>query len=566
MFGIDNLAVATGAFSELSLIVGIAAAVAVIMHKLKQPLIVGYIVSGLIAGPLVFDIVHSEDTVEIFSRIGIALLLFIIGLGLNPKVIKEIGRVSVIAASVQVFTSFTLGFLVGRLFSFTNQISLIIGVAIAFSSTIIILKLISDKREQNRLYGRLTIGLLLIQDIFATIALLLLSTSSGDGFTIGDGLGLLWKGSLLGGGLFVFSTKVLPLYRQTISESQELLFLLSLGWGLGLPAIFELAGFSFEVGALVAGVTIASQNYAQEISAKLRPLRDFFIVLFFVQLGTELSFDGIIQHLGLIATLLFIVLLINPTVMTYAVRYLGYSGKTSWSAGLTMSQISEFSLIFVILANESNLIDDDLVSAITFVALISIAVSTYMIKYSDSLYDKVHPHLVAFNNRESHEARESATKYDAVIFGYKKGGAEFIKAFNKNHRKYLVVDYDPEIIERLEHDKIDHVFGDVTDSELLDEIGINNVKMVVATFADHQSSLFLTKHLKETNENVIVIMSADNSTQAEELYEAGATYVMLPHLIGSERLGKFIKKHGFSKREFSKFRNQGIAALDGIDD
>jgi len=545
-----------GIFGEISLIVTMGSVVAMIMHRLKQPLIVGHIITGILAGPLVFNIVHAEDTVEVFARIGIALLLFIIGLGLNPNLVKDIGKVSSLAAGFQVLGSFILGYLSGILLGLDTQASLVVGIVIAFSSTIIILKLMSDKKEQNRLHGRLVIGLLLIQDLFATVALLILSTSNGDGFTVMDGLGLVTKGTLLIGLLYSFSVYILPRFRTFISESQELLFLAAIGWGLGLPALFEVIGFSFEVGALLAGVTLSTQNYAQEISAKLRPLRDFFIVLFFVELGTILNFAGLGENLILIILLCFIVIVINPILAMSAVGFFGYTKKTSFMSGITMSQISEFSLIFAILANEKGIIDNNLVSALTFVALISIGVSTYIIKYSDEIYDKIQHKLRLFDNRISRSEKEEAQSYDAIVFGYKKGGEEFVKTFKKMKRSFVVIDYDPHVIDRLDNDKIPYLYGDATDSELFEELNINNVRIVVATFSNHEDSLFIAKHFHGLNEKIIIVLSSDSKEHSKELYDAGASYVMLPHFVGSEKLSSFIKRNGFKKTEFNKFKEK----------
>ncbi len=554
-----------GIFGELSLIVCIATAISFVMYRLKQPLIIGYIITGLLVGPLGFDIVHAEDTVELFSMLGIALLLFIIGLGLNPKVIKDLGKVAFFTAGLQMAATTALGYFTGLLFGLNNTTSLIVGVTISFSSTIIILKIISDKKEQNRLYGRLAIGLLLVQDIAATIALLLLSTSNGDGFTLNDATLLLVKGGLLGGGLYLTNRFIITPAKKHISASQEFLFLFAVGWGLGVPALFEIAGFSFEVGALFAGVTLANQPYAQEISAKLRPLRDFFIVLFFVELGLNIQLTGLVGNIPLIISLCLLVLIVKPILVMYGLGFMGYTKRTAFMTGATMAQVSEFSIVFVTLTQSAGHINNEIVSALIIVSLITIAASTYIMKYSEKIFLKYEDKITLFENRLARSSSKVEGKYDVVIFGYKKGGAEFAKTFTKIKKRLLVIDYDPLAIDSLERQGINHLYGDATDTELLEEVGVENAKMVVATFTDHPSSMFLVEHLVKANKRMIILLNADNPEDAQELYEAGATYVMLPHYIGSEKLSSFIKKHGLKKSEFNKWRDKHLSKIEKID-
>ena len=275
-------------FTELSLIIAIGAGVSLVMRLLKQPLIIGHIVTGIIVGPSLLSLVESADTIEIFSKIGIALLLFIIGLGLNPKVIKEVGRVSLLTGLGQVVFTVLLGLAVTTLYGYGLVAGLYIAVALAFSSTIIILKLLTDKKEHNKLYGKISIGFLLVQDIIATIALVVASTSAkGTGLGVGDIVFLLLKAGIIIALVVAFTHFVIRPMNSVLARSQELLFLFAVAWGFCIATIFYQFGFSLEVGALVAGVALSTMHYAQEIGSRLRPLRDFFIVVFFISLGAK---------------------------------------------------------------------------------------------------------------------------------------------------------------------------------------------------------------------------------------------------------------------------------------
>jgi len=548
-------------FAEISLIIAIAAFVGLIMRLLKQPMIIGYILTGILVGPAVLNIVHSESTFEAFSKIGIALLLFIVGLGINPKMIKELGKVSLVAGTVQILLTSAIGFGVAQMFGYSTQVSMIIGVGLAFSSTIIILKLLSDKKEQSRLYGKIAIGILLVQDVVATIALVVLSASSEGSLELEEFGALALKGLLLALFLGFCSNFIFPRINKLVAGSQEFLFLFALGWGLGIATLFEIAGFSIEVGALFAGVALAPLPYAQEVGARLRPIRDFFVVLFFINIGAQLTLDGASNLIAPILAISFVVIIIKPLIVMITLGFMGYTKNTSMKTGLTMGQISEFSLIFIFLAFQEGFVTQEIITLLTFVALISIAVSTYLIMYSDQIYLFFERNLSMFESRVG--KREGALdKYSMVLFGYQKGGSQFIKVFKSLHKKYIVVDYDPEVIDHLSHTNVPYIYGDATDPELLEEVNIEHAKLIVSTVTDHTTNTYLVQYVAEHNSRAVLICHADNPAEASELYRLGATYVLMPHYLGSEKISSFIKRNGFNKAEFKKFREKHLVYLE----
>lgn len=551
-------------FGELSLIIAIGTVIALFMRLIRQPLIIGHILTGLLVGPTVLHLVKSADTIEIFSNIGITLLLFIIGLGLNPRVIREVGKVAAIAGTFQVFICIVLGYAAGFALGLGKLESLFLGVALSFSSTIIILKLLSDKKEQTRLYGKVATGLLLVQDVLAAIALLLVTAnSSPSGFSISQ-LGLLLiKGVAIGGAMFLIGTYLLPRLHKLIAGSQEFLFLFAIGWGFGGAALFEHIGFSLEIGALLAGVALAGLPYTQEISARLRPLRDFFIIVFFISLGARLAFNNIALLLPVIVISSFVVIILKPLIVFVIMGLMGYTKRTSFKTAITMAQVSEFSLVFVILGNRAGMVSDDLVAVVTMVALISIAASSYLIIYADKLFASIDEHMEMFEHGNGNKQieHESRVHNELVLFGYLRGGHEFLKLFNSLGKRYVVVDYDPEVIDILERQKSNYLYGDATDIELLEEVGLEHSKLIVSALSDHETNKFLVKLIEGINPNAVVISHAENATEASELYELGASYVMVPHYIGSEKISAFIRRSGLKKSEFKKYREKHLAYL-----
>ncbi len=550
-------------FNELSLIIAIGAGVSLLMRLFKQPLIIGHILTGIVVGPSVLHLIQSADTIQVFSKIGIALLLFIIGLGLNPKVIKEVGKVAALAGFLQMGLTAIFGWIAGTVLGLTRTEAVILAISLSFSSTIIILKILSDKKEQSRLYGKITIGILLMQDIVAATALLVFTAQSGEkGFSLSQLLQLAAKGTLIAVPLFVIGYKVLPRLHKLIAGSQEFLFLFALGWGFGCAALFEISGFSLEVGALVAGVALAGLPYTQEISSRLRPLRDFFVVVFFINLGAQLSFHNLLLIVPTIIISLFIVVVLKPLIVMITMGILGYTKRTSFKTAVTMAQISEFSLVLGALAFAKGRVSEDFVSIITLVALITIAISTYLMLYSDGLFTRLEKHLNMFERAKTqYEQKEARHHFEMVLFGYQRGGHEFVKVFKSLKKRFVVIDYDPDIIDELERAHVDYLYGDVTDVELLDEVGLEHCRMVVSTITDFATNKFLVGLIEKVNSNAVVIAHADTVEEAAELYELGASYVMMPHYIGSEKIGAFIKRSGLKKSEFRKFRDRHLAYL-----
>jgi len=548
-------------FSELSLIIAVAVAMSLFMRIIHQPLIIGHMLTGLIVGPSFLHLVQSPETIQVFADFGIALLLLIVGLGLNPRVIKEVGKIAALIAFIKVITTTSVGFLISQAFGYGVVPSLFIGIAISFSSTIIILKLLSDKKEQTRLYGKISIGFLLVEDLLATILLVVVSASGNGGVSVQDFAQLMLKSLGLIGIIVLVRVLVINNLGNLIAKSQEFLFLFAIGWALGIASLFQRAGFSLEIGALVAGVSLASLPYAQEVASRLRILRDFFIVLFFIGLGSHFEIHNVYDLMPKAIILSLVVLLANPLIVMTVMGVGGYTKKSSFKTGLTGAQISEFSLILLLLANKTGHISQEVVSLVTLVALITIAASTYLIIYSDSLFSVFEKYLSIFERKKIKEEREHRHNYELVLIGYQKGGQEFLKLFKQLKKRYVVVDYDPSVIDILEQKEAEYLYGDVTDPEMLEELNLEHSRLIISTITDLNTNDQLADWLESHNPHAVFIATADSSEEAAKLYDRGVSYVILPHYIGSEKIGSFIRRNGFNKTEFKKYREKHLAYL-----
>lgn len=548
-------------FTQLTLVVVIAAVISLIMRLLRQPLIMGYILTGILVGPAVLNLIHDSEAFASFSEIGITLLLFIIGLGLNPTLIKNLGRpVLLTAASILLLVS-GAGMAVNLILGFGPAESLILSIALFFSSTIIILKVISDKRELNRLYAQLSIGVIVVDDIVATLAILVVAAIGTAGaLQYGDLAILGLKGIGLVALLGISGWLIMPKLSRLFAHAQELLFLFAIAWAFGISSLSSYLGFSYEVGALFAGVSLAALPYATQMSSRLKPLRDFFIVLFFVHLGESFDLSQISESLMPALLLSVIVLLGKPLAIVATLGFLGYTRLTSFKAGIHLSQISEFSIILVVFATSVGLVSESGRAIITLVALITIGASTYLMKYDDAIYNRINGWLHIFEHKNPREAKQKQGHYEAILFGYTKGGHEFLQAFRHLRQRYLVIDYDPEVIEYLEQQGVRHAYGDATDLEFLEELNANRANVIVSTIDEHSANVVLLEYLKHHKSEALFICHADHLDEAKQLYDLGATYVVLPHYIGSERLSSHLKKYGLGKDSFAAYRQKHVTA------
>lgn len=551
-------------FTELSLVLIVASLVAIMMRLMRQPLIMSYIISGIIVGPSFLNIIKNDSAFEIFSDIGITLLLFIIGLELSVAAFKKLGKAVFVTATAILAVMMTVGYFLSSIFSFTPMEALIIGLSLFFSSTIIIAKVLGDKKQLTRLNGQIAIGVILFDDIVATFALLFVSAQAGQSLDAWDIGFLVLKGIMAAAVLILLGSKVLPRLSKFIASSQELLFVFALAWGFGVAIAFSAIGFSVEVGALFAGVTLAHLPYVHQIGAKLKPLRDFFIILFFIALGQSLEIDNLLAAMVPAIIMSVAVLILKPIIVMTTLGFMRYTKRTSFTTGINLSQISEFSIILVVLAFSAGLVDAQISAIITLTAIITISVSTYLMNYDDWLYNKLEPILHIFERDTTNETQPHTKVYSLVLFGYLNDGDRYLKTFRELGESAVVVDYDPQVIKHLEDNQIDYLFGDATDPSLLEEIDFEKTKLAVNTITDHNVNLALVRYLRRKNPKTIIVCYSKDHNKAAELYRLGANYVILPDSVSSKQLNKFIKTHGLSKQSFQEYREKHLADIDKI--
>ncbi len=532
---------------------------------MKQPIIIGYIIAGVIISPFLIKFGASTEVIGVFSKLGIAFLLFIVGLHLNPKVIKEIGTASLLVGLGQIILTFGLGFLVAwKVLGMNIIASSYIGIALAFSSTIIIMKLLSDKQNLDSLYGKISIGILIIQDLVAIAVLLFISSLSGDTGLQGSALKTLLGGAGLIVVLFLLGYFVLPRLTKSIAKSQELLFLFSVCWCFLVAALFSYFGLSIEIGALVAGVVLSVTPYSTEISSKIRPLRDFFIIIFFIILGLNMQIESIGSIIVGALILSVIVLIFKPLILMFLLKNFRYTKRTNFLVGTTLAQISEFSLIILGLGVALGHIASSVLHTTILTMVITIVISTYMIIYAKDFYPKMARFVGWFEKKNIKHERKIGKNYDAILFGYNRIGFSILNAMKSARRKYLVVDFNPDTITVLNKFKVPCLYGDVDDPELLKDLPLDKIKLAVSTIPDFEANFLLVEEIRTINPKAIIIVRAHTIEDALELYKKGASYVLTPHFLGGEYISKMIKEIGVKEKDYEKEKEKHIKVLKSI--
>ena len=532
-------------YTDLTIVISLAAFTTIVFRLLKQPPILAYILTGIILGPLTLIHINDAEAMRSLAEIGITLLLFMLGLELRFSELKSVGKISIITGIGQIVFTTVIGFLIATFLGFSQITSLYIAIALTFSSTIIIVKLLSDKRDLNSLYGKISVGFLLVQDFVAIIALIFLSGfSTGNNVSYNDFLIIILKAVVLFGWVILLSKKLLPYLINKIAHSSETLFLFSLAWAFGIAAVVSspAIGFSIEIGGFLAGLALANSYESYQIITKIRPLRDFFITIFFVTLGMGLLISDFSTILipGIILSLF--VLIGNPLIVMILMGLLGYKKRTGFLAGLTVAQISEFSLIVMFMGNRIGHVSDQHVALITFVGAITFVISTYMILNGNLLYKILSPYLGIFE-REGVREKNLKTKdfkNHVVLVGVRRMGEGILEALLKNKEDVVVVDFDPDIIERLKEERVESFFGDIADSEIQELASLDKARLVISTVSDIEDNLILLQSLRNIKKKPKIVMLALEKHEAQELYSQGADYVVVPHIAGGHHLAKIL--------------------------
>lgn len=535
-------------FYQLAAILVLAGAIGFVAVQCRQPLIIAFILTGILAGPDMFHVIGTQDSViiETLAQFGIALLLFMVGLKLDVRLIHQTGLVTLATGVLQVLLTCVFGFILSVVLGYDFMTSFFIALALSFSSTIIVVKMLSDKRVIDSLYGRISLGILIVQDLAVILATVLITTFLGLDDGAKNGAAELYmipfKAIVLVIGTGLFIRYIANPLTKALARNGELMLIFCIAFAVFMAALCDTISFSKELGGLLAGIALASTPYNNIIAARLAALRDFLLLFFFVNLGAHMSLTGIgAQMLPALVFSVF-VLFGKPLIIMVVMHLMRYRKRTGFMAGLTLSQISEFSLILMAMGLSSGLVDQDALNLVTLIGLITMGVSTYAIAHSSTIFSYLEDRTAIFRRSESGDYLEEQKNeedlrkdYDVIIFGLGRYGSALARLFQKKGHDILAIDFDPEAIDNAQEMGITAIYGDAADPEFLAHLPLDRVQVVIFSFHHYITGPLITdlrrtlaKALRERGYKGHIAATSHHPEHDKDLPEHGIDIVMGP--------------------------------------
>ncbi len=533
---------------DIGLCIVAATVLAYLARWARQPLLLAYIAAGILIGPVGFGFITEAESIQALAEIGLVFLLFIVALEIDVRKLVESGKSALLATLVQVAGCVLLAWGAARLLGYDGLPAIYLGVAAAFSSTLIVVKQLSDRNELDTLPGRVILGILLAQDVLAVVALAIQPNLGGppEGQTslvLALSISFL-KGVGLMAGVFLAGRYFLPLLLRSVAMAPEILLVTGVSWCFVVCWAAIEAGFSSAVGALLAGVSISSLPYSIDMVAKIKTLRDFFVTLFFVSLGMLLPVPT--THVVVTALVLSVVVVAGRFITIPAIlRALGYDNRVCLISAIHLSQISEFALVIMLIGASAPYqhIGPEIVSIVVMVLVVTATLSTYLVQMSHPVVRT----LVRWAGGTALEDPQAVSsrmhgKDDApiVLVGCFRVGSSLVQGLLESDRRFKVIDFNPATHREMERLGVPCVYGDISHLDTLEHAGVESAKVLVSSIPDDflrgTSNRKLLAKLRKLNPTAAIVVTAESAAGALDLYAAGADYVTVPGILTAERL------------------------------
>jgi Kef-type K+ transport system membrane component KefB/Trk K+ transport system NAD-binding subunit len=528
-----------------------AAALALVARTLRQPLLLGYIAGGVVLGRhLGLGVVSDEASIQVISEIGLIFLLFIIGLEIDVPRVFQAGRTILVLGLLQfpLCAGLTWYALRSAVAPFDGRLDgLYIAVALALSSTLIVVKLLYDKLEIATLAGRLTLGVLIFQDLWA-IAFMAVQPNL-DRLGAGPLLRSLGAGGLLVASAALLSRLVLPTLFRAIATSYELVLITAIAWCFLVAGVAGWIGLSIEMGALLAGLVLAAFPYGIEVVARLSGVRDFFVTLFFVTLGLKMPAPS--RDTLWLAGVAALVVIVSRVVVIFPLgALLRLDVRTATVVSINLAQVSEFSLVILGVGAAYGHVSAEVSAIVLYTLLITAVLSTYGIVHNHTIASTLGravartglPQLMGRRRRPP--PAPTRRRQDVFLLGCSREGLAFLERLGRARHgmkgRILALDFNPETLERLQADGVECVYGDVSHPETLRLAGIEQASVVVSSVPDSYlrgtTNLLLFRVVRSLAPRARIIVTGDTLAQADALYAEGAHYVLIPPALAAEHL------------------------------
>ncbi len=570
-----NFVNSLGLVAELGLIVVFATITGLIGRVLKQPLILSYIVAGLIIGPIGLNLIGltGMEDITLISELGIAFLLFTVGVESDLNKLKNMGRIVFLGSLTQVILTSVISFFLFEFIGLDFIVSVYLGLILAFSSTTVVIKSLSDSHKLNTLHGRLMIGFLLVQDFLIVLALPVLSANA---FSFPVIFPIIIKGFLLLLLSFLLGKYIFSKIVSYSSNSQELLFLSGLSTCFVFIFLSVMLDFSPAVGAFLAGLSLSSLSSNLELVGKIRGIRDFFVTVFFVSLGVQLTlvFSNSLDFILLISVLmLFVVLILKPLIFALVSVIGGYGTRNGLLVGFSLAQISEFSFILAAQGFDGGkgVLPQDIFSITIIVTALTMALTPYFMNSSEGFYSRLsalfHPFSKKFQsvdklNDLERLPEETELNNHIIIVGAGVMGSSIAQAIGR-HNDVIVIDHDPDVIFNQINLGLNSVCGNIENDEVWNKVNLSKAVLLVIAIPEVMHSLYLVDKAKRINPKISIFTRAKTKRDALEFYEKKVDFVILPDIIGSNVFIKNITSFLETGKvlDISNFRDEFINYL-----
>jgi len=527
----------------LDLIIVLVAATAggLLARRARLPVIVGYLIGGIIVGPYGFGLVQELESVHLLGTFGIILLLFTLGLEFSLKELMRIGKIAILGGIAQILITAAVGLALGKLLGWETFEAIFFGFLIALSSTMIVLKTLIERGELDTDHGRIMIGILLVQDLSVAPLMIILPAWGGGGEALFPILGAAAiKAVIFMGVMLALGIWGLPrlLKRVAGERSTELFVLTIVTLGLAAAAGTYFFGLSAAFGAFVAGLLISQSPFARQAAANIIPLRDTFAAIFFISLGMLADPRFVLDNMGIIAAVVAVIIVAKFIICSLIPWFSGRSPKTSLFVGMGLLQVGEFSFILAMMGITSGVISQYLYSLILVCAIITMVLTPFAFSFASFLYRRLSQQkrfvqLVATHPDPEWQSERLELSRHAVICGYGRVGSLLARVLERRNFPYLVIDLAPQVISELHARGVPCIYGDASNPEILSYAQLDKARVLICTFPDFIAVELTARNALRVNPRIDIVARVHRDIDAELLKGIGVSELVRPEFEAS---------------------------------
>ncbi|MCH7659815.1 MAG: cation:proton antiporter [Euryarchaeota archaeon] len=553
---VETVALAT----DFALIIGVAVSLSYVARLTGQPILIAYLLTGLLVGPVLLGVVIETELIDLMAELGLGFLLFLIGLRMQIDEIREIFRPILNLTILGTVLQTLLGLLIAVVFGFSLTEIIVIGLASVFGATPIIVKLLADNDQIDTLPGRIDVGVLVVQNVYLVLLLALFGAGSLDS-PLGVATSILTVFVLVGAiGAFAYLSAryVLPNLIHSVADNDEVFFVVGIAWTFLFIVGAEELGLSIEMGAFLAGISLAQVPQSAELAEQVQPITDFFMMVFFTSIGLQLEADQLLAFWVEALVASGVLMAANFVGFALLIYREGFSPETSFVGSLNMVQLSEFSLVLGSLAVAQGFVGTEVLGYLSLLAIVTMSLSTYFINYNYELYRRVEPYLDRFAREDDHTMEMTTREDHAVVIGHDDVTSDVLPVLSRGFRDVVIIDRNQEYLHQLDETEYDLIHGDFSHTEHRNAANLGRAAFVLSSSVQPEVNRTL---LEEVNDEATVLVEAERIEDAFDLYERGADYVIVSTVLAREMIDEHLRQYLTDHEAFMDVRDRDIGHM-----